>query len=121
MTCLGRNYGFYNIAEYLIEDSYLYNYAYQWATNVDITFISNHTLKNPAFTNEKLSNFVVYNDKAFSCDMYLEKNMRLANGNELTDKMNEKMYFAYYDDTDDSKDNPSWKLVNMQSLKGVKE
>ena len=61
------------------------------------------------------------NDKAFSCDMYLEKNMRLANGNELTDKMNEKMYFAYYDDTDDSKDNPSWKLVNMQSLKGVKE
>lgn len=117
----GRNHGFYNISKYLIKDSYLYNYAYKWATNVDITFISRHTLKNPAFTNEKLSNFTIYNAKAFSCDVYLNKNMRIANGNDLVDKMNERMYFAYYDDTNDNVNNPSWKLVNMQSITNNKE
>ncbi len=112
----GSNHGFNKISEYLIKDSYLYNYAYKWATNVDITFISRHTLKNPAFTNENISNFIVYNSKAFSCDVYLDKNMRIANGNDLVDNMNERMYFAYYDDTNDGVNNPSWKLVNMQSI-----
>lgn len=112
----GSTHGFNNISEYLIKDSYLYNYAYKWATNVDITFISRHTLKNPTFTNEKISNFIVYNEKAFSCDVYVEKNMRIANGNDLTDKLNERMYFAYYDETLSGMNNSSWKLVNMQSL-----
>lgn len=112
----GNKNGFYNISEYLIKNSYLYNYAYKWATSIDITFISKHTLKNPTFTNERLTNFIIYNDKAFSCDVYLEKNMRISNGNDLTDTMNEKMYFAYYDDTNDGVNNPLWKLVNMQSL-----
>ena len=117
----GSTHGFYNISKYLIKDSYLYNYAYKWATNEDITFISRHTLKNPAFTNEKISNFIIYNDKAFSCEIYLDKNMRIANGNDLVDKMNERMYFAYYDDTNDGTNNPSWKLVNMQSITNNKE
>lgn len=108
----GSKYGFSTISKYLIKDSALYDYAYKWATNVDITFISNHTLKTPAFTNEKVSNFIIYNEKAFSCEVYLEKNMRLARGTDLTDTMNEKMYFAYYDDDGVSE----WKLVNMQSL-----
>ena len=112
----GTKYGFYTISKYLIKDSYLYNYAYNWATNIDITFISNHTLKDPAFTNEEITNFEIYNEKAFSCEVYLDKNMRLARGTDLTDTMNEKMYFAYYDDTDDNTNNPSWKLVNMQSV-----
>ena len=117
----GSTNGFYNISKYLIKNSYLYNYAYKWATNEDITFISRHTLKNPAFTNEKISNFTIYNNKAFSCEVYLDKNMRIANGNDLVDKMNERMYFAYYDDTNDGTNNPSWKLVNMQSITNNKE
>ena len=104
----GKLHGFYNINQYLIKDSYMYKYAYKWATNVDITFISSHTLDNPTFTNTKLSNFRIYNEKAFSCDVYLEKNMIIKGGNKLQDKMNERMYFAYY--------NGSWKLVNMQSI-----
>lgn len=112
----GSTNGFYTISQYLVKDSYLYNYAYKWATNIDITFISRHTLKNPAFTNEQISNFTIYNDKAFSCDIYLDKNMRIANGKDLVDNMNERMYFAYYDDTNDGINNPLWKLVNMQSI-----
>ena len=112
----GAKYGFNTMSTYLIKNSSLYDYAYKWATNIDITFISNHTLKNPAFTNEKVSNFTIYNENAFSCEVYLDKNMRLARGTDLTDTMNEKMYFAYYDDTDDNKNNPTWKLVNMQSI-----
>lgn len=113
----GRLHGFYNISKHLIKDSSLYDYAYKWATGVDITFVSSHTLQNPAFTNEKISNFEIYNENAFSCEVYLEKNMRLkSSGRKITDTMNEKMYFAYYDETKDEKNNPTWKLVNMQSV-----
>lgn len=113
----GRLHGFYNINKHLIKDSKLYEYAYKWATGEDITFVSSHTLQNPAFTNEKISNFEIYNENAFSCEVYLEKNMRLkSSGRKITDTMNEKMYFAYYDETQDGKNNPTWKLVNMQSV-----
>lgn len=113
----GRLHGFYNISKHLIKDSSLYEYAYKWATGEDITFVSSHTLQNPAFTNEKISNFEIYNENAFSCEVYLEKNMRLkSSGRKITDTMNEKMYFAYYDETQDGKNNPTWKLVNMQSV-----
>lgn len=106
----GSLHGFYKISQYLIKDSYMYKYAYKWATNVDITFISQHTFDNPAFSNVKVSNFEIYNENAFSCEVYLEKNMLLTKrGNrKIQDVMNEKMYFAYY--------NGEWKLVNMQSL-----
>ncbi|MBQ9861390.1 MAG: hypothetical protein IJO75_03935, partial [Clostridia bacterium] len=36
----GERYGFYQLAEHLIEDSYLRNVAWKWATGVDITFTS---------------------------------------------------------------------------------
>lgn len=113
----GRLHGFYNISQYLIKDSSLYEYAYKWATGVDITFVSSHTLQNPAFTDEKINNFEIYNENAFSCEVYLQKNMRLkSSGRKIEDTMHEKMYFAYYDETQDGKDNPTWKLVNMQSV-----
>lgn len=113
----GRLHGFYNISKHLIKDSNLYEYAYKWATGVDITFVSSHTLQNPTFTNEKISNFEIYSENAFSCEVYLEKNMRLkSSGRKIKDTMNEKMYFAYYDETQDGKNNPTWKLVNMQSV-----
>lgn len=105
----GTLHGFYKINKYLIKDSYMWNYAYKWATDVDITFISSHKLNNPAFTNTKVSNFKIYSENAFSCDVYLEKNMTLTRtGDKLTDKMNERMYFAYY--------KGEWKLVSMQSI-----
>ena len=90
-----------------MEDSELLKFAYKWATNIDITFISNHTLEKEIFTNEKVENFEVYNENAFSCEVYLEKNMRV-NGKPLQDKMHDKMYFV--------KQEGIWKLVNMESI-----
>jgi len=101
--------GYYNISKYLIKGSDISKFAYNWATGVDITFISRHTLLNPTFTNERVEKFEIYNENAFSCEVYLEKNMRVLS-NKLTDKMHERMYFVY------DEDSLQWKLVNMQSI-----
>ena len=42
--------------------------------------------------------------------------MKIANGNDKVDVMNDRLYFVYYDDTDDGVDNPSWKLIDMKSI-----
>ena len=112
----GTQHGFSLLRPYLIKGSSFYQMAYAWATSIDITFVSNHTLKNPAFTNESLKDFVIYNEKAFSCSVYLEKNMKIANGNDKVDIMHDKLYFVYYDDSDDGVDNPSWRLIDMKSI-----
>lgn len=112
----GNRHGFNNLTQYLINGTSLYDMAYSWATSIDITFTSVHTLKNPTFTNTKVSDFEIYGENAFTCTVYLEKNMTIANGNDKVDVMHDKLYFVYYDDTDDGKENPTWKLVEMKSL-----
>ena len=47
----GNLNGYYNISKYLIDGSAIKKFAYSWATGIDITFISGHTLLNPTFTN----------------------------------------------------------------------
>jgi hypothetical protein len=113
---VGGQHGFATLKPYLIKGSNFYDMAYQWATSIDITFVSNHSLKNPAFTNESVTDFVIYGENAFSCSVNLEKNMRIANGKDKVDVMHDKLYFVYYDDTDDGKDNGSWKLIDMKSI-----
>lgn len=109
----GTLHGYHTIKNYLMEDSELLKFAYKWATNIDITFISNHTLEKEVFTNERIENFEIYSEDAFSCEVYLEKNMNVK-GNAHQDIMHDKMYFVY-------KDN-AWKLVNMASItKGENE
>lgn len=103
----GPEHGFYKLAPYLLEDSYMYDMAYGWTHQVDITFVSEHSLKNPPFTNQKVSNFVFYNDKAFSCEVYLEKNMTLFYGSKV-DVMHDRLYFVYVDG--------GYKLVDMKSI-----
>lgn len=112
----GNLHGFDNIKNYFIKDSELYKYAYQWATNVDITLTSKHILAKDAFTNENLCNFELYNEKAFSCEVELQKNMILINHKKIEDKMHERFYFAYIDETDDGIENPTWKLVCMKAI-----
>ena len=92
-----------------IKDSDISKYAYKWATGIDITFISAHQLLSPTFTNQKTENYEIYSENAFSCEIYLEKNMKV-NGKTMQDKMHERMYFVY------DKENSGWKLVNMQSI-----
>lgn len=112
----GERHGFTGLSQYLVKGTSLYNMAYSWATSVDITFTSKHTLKDPAFTNTKVSDFEIYGKNAFSCIVYLEKNMKIANGNDKVDVMHDKLYFAYYDDTNDGVNNPRWKLIDMKAV-----
>ena len=94
----GSWHGLYQVTPHLIEGTSMYKQAYGWAHNVDITFVSNHYLATPAFTNEKVSNFTVYNKDMFSVEVYLEKNMVLTrSGSKRVDVMHDILYFAYHD------------------------
>lgn len=103
----GSYHGFSQLRDYVIEGTDMYKMMYDWAHGIDITFTSRHTLKNPTFTNESLSNFVIYSDKAFTVDVTLEKNMTVK-GEDRVMKMNDRLSFVYY--------NGGWKLINMESL-----
>lgn len=109
--------GYYNMREHLIRGSYYDTVAYQWATNIDITFISDHVFRDPAFSKESVTNVVVYSEKCFSCDIYFEKHMTLTRTGKLQDDIfHRRMYFIHMDDTDDGKDNPHWVIADMQEI-----
>lgn len=103
----GERYGLYTLTPNLVEGTALYKRAYSWATNVDITFTSMHTLDKDTFTNVKMNGFTVYNENAFSVDIYLEKNMTLVNGEKRVDTLNDTFYYAYIDG--------SYRLITMKS------
>ena len=113
----GKTNGYYKIAPYLIEGSYLQNVAWKWATGIDITFTSTHTLENPPFCTEKVSNYIKYSDECFSCDILLEKNMHLSTGMTVKDTINSTFYFVNYDDTDNGVDDPHWVLVDYKEIR----
>jgi len=109
--------GYYTIRDYLIRGSYYDTVAYRWAVDVDITFISDHILLNPTFTQESLTNVVVYSDTCFSCDIFFIKHMQLIRTGKLQDDtFHRRIYFIYLDDTDDGKDNPHWVIADMQEI-----
>lgn len=103
----GERYGLYTLTPNLVEGTALYKRAYSWATNVDITFTSMHTLDKDTFTNVKMNGFTVYNENAFSVDIYLEKNMILVNGEKRVDTLNDTFYYAYIDG--------AYRLITMKS------
>ena len=103
----GERYGLYTLTPNLVEGTALYKRAYSWATNVDITFTSMHTLDKDTFTNVKMNGFTVYNENAFSVDIYLEKNMTLVNGQKRVDTLNDTFYYAYIDG--------AYRLITMKS------
>lgn len=103
----GERYGLYTLTPNLVEGTALYKRAYSWATNVDITFTSMHTLDKDTFTNVKMNGFTVYNENAFSVDIYLEKNMTLVNGEKRVDTLNDTFYYVYIDG--------AYRLITMKS------
>ena len=107
---------FKKVEKYLIADSYQYEVAKKYATGEDITFTSQHTLANPAFTDSSVENFVWISDNCFSVDISFVKHMILRVGSRVDDRMNDRFYFVKYDDTDDDKDNPTWKIVSMKEI-----
>lgn len=104
----GARYGLYKLTPNLLENTEMYNKAVAWATNVDITFTSQHKLCNPIFTNVKVSNYTIYNENLFSVKIYLEKNMILKGGQKRIDKMHEEFYYAYIDG--------AYRLIKMQAV-----
>lgn len=88
---------------YLIKDNRMYTFAKDWATGIDKTFVSTHRLKNPTFTNESVTDCVIYSNTAFSCLVKLEKNM-VVSGKDKVDTLNDRMFFV--------NDN-GWKFVDM--------
>lgn len=113
----GSNYGYGKLEPFLIKDSYLQGVAWKWATGIDITFTSSHTLKDPPFQVEAVSNYVLYSENCFSCDIRLEKVMVLKRtGAEVNDVINSTFYFVNYDDTDNGKDDPHWVLADYREI-----
>lgn len=112
----GKINGFYTMAQYLFKDSELYNRAWEWATGMDITFTSIHTLAYPPFTREEIKNFIHYTDKCFSCEILLEKPLYLKTGRTVIDTIYSKFYFGYLDDTDNGIDDPHWGIIDAVSI-----
>ena len=107
-------HGFNKLANYLIKDSYFYEKNYEFATSVDITFVSDHTLDNPPFNSEEVSEYVKFSDECFSCRIKFNKPMHMANGVNKVDVVDSTYYFVYYDDSEDGIDNPHWALVDTR-------
>ena len=107
----GNNYGFWDLANSLVKDSYLYNVAYKYATGIDITFTSIHTLKNPPFVNETVDNFKWITDDCFSVDIGFDKLMVLGDGRDLTDTMYSTFYFVKNERTGNA-----WKLILIKEI-----
>ena len=106
----GKN-GIYTLLPYLIKGTSTYQRAYGWANTIDIYFTSPHTLKNPPFIDEKMSNFKIYDNNNFVVDVHFTKQMILNNGAEKQDTTNERLSFTYLDG--------NYRLVNTKSIEGV--
>lgn len=113
---MSADVSFNEVSKYLLKGSYQYEVARKYATGVDIKFISGHILATPPFTEEKVTNFVWISDNCFSVDVSFVKHMVLRKGGNVNDSMNDRFYFVKYDDTNDSVDNPMWKIVSMKEI-----
>ncbi|MBR6697790.1 MAG: hypothetical protein IKL73_05925 [Lachnospiraceae bacterium] len=110
----GPSHGLATIRKYLIKDSYYWNMATEYATGVDITFISAHTLQPDPFMDIVIDNYVSYGENCFSCRIFFNKPMYLyKTGATVVENVDSTFYFVYYDDSDDGVDNPHWGIVDM--------
>ncbi len=107
---------FDQLKDSLIAGSYQYTVAWKYATGIDIKYTSKHTLADPAFTENKVTNFTWITDDCFSVDISFVKHMRLYYGAMVDDPMNDRFYFVRYDDTDNGLDDPMWKLASMKEV-----
>ncbi|MCD8376140.1 MAG: hypothetical protein LUD69_04295 [Oscillospiraceae bacterium] len=109
----GARHGVAQVQSYLIPGSSLYNLAGDYASGIDITFVSNHTLDG--FSEEKVSNCIQYSQDCFSCDVYFEKNMTLTkDGSARTDVFYSRVYFVLI--SDETLAEPGWYMADMQAV-----
>ena len=113
---MSNDLAFSGISKYMIKDSYQYEVARKYATGADITYTSAHRLGATPFTDDEVTNFQWISENSFSVDISFVKHMVLNVGTKVDDPMNDRFYFVKYDDTDDGKENPTWKLVAMKEI-----
>lgn len=108
----GGSHGLETVRKFLIPDSYYDNLAKGWASGVDITFTSAHTLSNPAFENVNVDHYIRYTDDCFSCHIDFDKPMHLTRtGDNIVDSTHSTYLFAKY--------NGNWCMVDMIADKGT--
>ncbi len=90
----GGNRGYNTISQYLIKDSYLDSVAKKWANGIDITFTSIHTLGNPPFVDEVVTDYARYSEDCFSCSISFVKHMNLNSGKTVMDPLDSTFYFV---------------------------
>lgn len=93
----GSGHGLAIVQQYLIEDSYYWNLAKDYASSADITFISDHTLSGNPYTGVTVDNYIEYNDDCYSCHIAFTKNMTLTSGGARKDVIDSTFYFVKYD------------------------
>lgn len=87
-------------------DSYYLELAENYRRN-DMWMYSAH--ETPVFTDETVSNYIVYTPELFSVEVYFKKNMILKlNGEARQDIVNSRYYYAKLDG--------NWLVVDMQSV-----
>lgn len=104
----GAKHGFGQVEKFLLPNSYLSEVALKWATGVDITFTSVHTLDNPPFSEETVSDYVRYSDSCFSVDVKLTKIMHLNSGANVADTMDCRFYYIL--------ENGTWYVCDIQEI-----
>lgn len=102
----GGAHGLETVRKFLIPDSYYDGLAKGWASGVDITFTSAHTLNNPPFENVNVDHYIRYTDDCFSCHIDFDKPMHLTRtGDNIVDSTHSTYLFAKYDG--------NWCMVDM--------
>lgn len=112
----GANHGVATVQQYVIKDSAYYKQAEEYSHSVDITFISDHTVGSPEFSDVVVDEYKVYSDNCYSLHISYKKNMYLTRTKQnTTDDIDMTIYFVNYDDSDDGVDNPHWAMAYMKS------
>ncbi len=111
----GWAYGFWTVAQQLVDGSNLYNFEQQWVNGIDITFISYHTLNTPPFANEVVTNYRAYGDNAFSVDISFDKDIHVTGGDTIADGINSTFYFIK---EFNNWGTYTWKLIQIKEIIG---
>ncbi|MBO4696601.1 MAG: hypothetical protein J5643_04855 [Lachnospiraceae bacterium] len=112
----GAQYGLSKIRKRLAKDSFLYTESAHYATDVDITFISDHRFDNPKYSDVSVTEYTEYSDICYSCHVKFTRNMILnKTGGKRTDQTNSIFFFVYVDDSDDDVINPHWCMAEEKA------
>ena len=113
---VGPSNGLAQVQAYFIKDSYYWKKLGEYGRGIDITLVSNHNPSNTYFTDESVSEYISYTPDCFSVRIQFVKHMLLSIGRKQLDETDSIFYFVRIDDTDDGKDNPQWKIADIQAV-----